>query len=168
MKPNFAALRTRAGAKLKDIGVILAKWGFAEVAELEAGRTVTVAEVPLALADVILQRTPKGGALVASEGAVTVALDAALTPDLVAEGHANELRSILQQARKDAGLAVSDRIAVAWDCIDEERAAAIEQHVPSIAAEVLAVRFVRDRHLSAEATVADLNGQPVRFTILKA
>lgn len=168
VKPNFATLRARAGAKLKDIGATLAKWSFAEVAELAAGRTVTVAEVPLALADVMLQRTPLGGALVASEGAVTVALDAALTPALQAEGHANELRSIIQQARKDAGLAVSDRITVAWDCADGERAAAIEQHAQSIASEVLAVRFVRDTALSADATSADLNGQPVRFSIAKA
>ena len=167
VKPNFAALRVRAGAKLKDIGAALAKWSFAEVAELEAGATVEVAGVVIGVADVLLQRSPKGGAFVASEGAVTVVLDSTLSPELVAEGHARELISLLQQARKAAGLAVSDRIAVAWDCADAERAAAIELHAATIADEVLALQFVRSARLPTEASSDDLNGVAVRFTITK-
>lgn len=169
VKPNFVTLRARAGAKLKEIGATLTSWSFAEVAELEAGRNVDVAGVTIGLSDVILVRTPSGGAFVASDGPVTVVLDSTLTPDLKKEGHANEFRSIIQQARKDTGLAVSDRIAIAWECADAERASGITAHTASITGEVLATRFEQATSaLPDEARTEDLNGFPVRFTIRKA
>jgi isoleucyl-tRNA synthetase len=167
VKPNFAALRARAGAKLKDIGATLSQWSFGEVGTLESGATIEVAGIAIGLGDVLLTRTPTAGAFVASTGAVTVVLDATLTPELVAEGHAREFISILQQARKTAGFAVSDRISVQWDCADAERAAALDQHALTIAPDVLALHFVRCTTLPADALSDDLNGQPVRFTITK-
>ena len=41
-----------------------------------------------------------------------VVLDTALTPELAAEGVARDLVRAVQQARRDAGLDVSDRIAL--------------------------------------------------------
>jgi isoleucyl-tRNA synthetase len=169
VKPNFKELRARAGAKLKDIGAALAQWGHGEVAKLEGGSAVTVAGVELRLADVLLQRSPAAGAEVLSEGAVTVVLDPALTPALVREGHANEAISILQQARKGAGLEVDDRIAVTWDSADAELAAAIAEHAGMIAAEVLAARFARVPGLAvAELQRAEANGRAFAFVLSKA
>ncbi|MBN8525828.1 MAG: isoleucine--tRNA ligase [Planctomycetes bacterium] len=164
VKPNFAALRARAGAKLKDIGAALAKWSFAEVAEVEAGRTVDIAGVAIGAADLLLQRQPKAGSVVASAGAVSVALDTATTPELVAEGHAREFVSILQQARKDAGLDISDRIRVSWASDSTELSAAITAHAAYIADEVLATAFAP----GDGAQTADVNGHAVRFTLAKA
>ncbi|MBA3847163.1 MAG: isoleucine--tRNA ligase, partial [Planctomycetes bacterium] len=118
VKPNFKNLAARAGAKLKEIGPIVQKWGFAEVTRLEAGEAIDVAGVAIVIGDVLLARTPAPGAATASEGAVTVVLDTALTPELEREGLANEFTSIVQQARKSANLDVSDRIRVVWHSPD--------------------------------------------------
>ena len=83
---------------------------------------------------------------------------------MVAEGHAREFVSCLQQARKDAGLEVSDRIRVSWSCADAEVDAAIGQHSVHVASEVLATTFVRGEG----AQEADVNGRTVRFSLAKA
>ncbi|MFM2055590.1 MAG: hypothetical protein RL456_3627, partial [Pseudomonadota bacterium] len=167
VKPNFAALRGRAGPKLKEIGAALAGWGFAEVAGLEAGGTVEVAGVAICAADVILQRTPVAGGAVASEGAISVALDTALTPELVAEGHAREVVSVLQQARKDAGLEVSDRIRVAWDSPDAGLRAAVSANALMVAEAVLAVELAH-RDPGGAATTVEVNGLPLRYALTRA
>jgi isoleucyl-tRNA synthetase len=164
VKPNFQSLRERAAPKLKPIGEALKRWGFAEVAELEQGKTIAVEGVDLSQADVLLTRVPAAGAVVASAGAVMVVLDPELTPDLTREGLAREFISVLQQARKSAGLEVSDRIKVRYSSTDEEVLAAIRQHKKSIADEVLAVQF--DQGDGADS--AELNGRPVRYSITKA
>ena len=71
-------------------------------------------------------------------GAGVIALDIEVTPELEREGRARDLVRIIQQARRDAQLDVSDRIAVdvcggpAW--VD-----AIDAHRQLIAGETLAV-----------------------------
>ncbi|MDY6464867.1 MAG: DUF5915 domain-containing protein, partial [Bacteroidales bacterium] len=50
------------------------------------------------------------GWLVASEGALTVALDVEITPELRQEGVARELVNRIQNLRKTAGFEVTDRI----------------------------------------------------------
>ena len=45
-----------------------------------------------------------------SENGLTVALDTALTPELIDEGNERELISKIQTMRKDAGFEVTDRI----------------------------------------------------------
>jgi len=166
VKPNFKELGKRAGPKLKQIGAELAGWGHAEVARLEAGEAVVVADVPLSLADVMLQRLPNAGTIAATEGAVSVVLDTALTPALTREGLAREFVSVLQQARKAGGLEVSDRIVVGWDSTDDEVVAAIEEHAKTIADEVLATSFHREPGLTA--TAAELSGKPIGYRLTKA
>jgi isoleucyl-tRNA synthetase len=112
-----------------------------------------------------LQRKPAPGRAVASDGDITVVLDTELTPDLVLEGIAREFVSVLQPARKNLGLEVSDRVKVAFESADQEVAAALTRHAPAIAEEVLALDFRRD---AAAAREESLNGRPVRFSLEKA
>src|SRR6185436_14234173 len=128
VKPNFKTLGKRLGPKLKEVGETLKTWGFAEVAELEKGGALTIAGEALRLDDVILQRSSKGEAAVATDGDVTVVVDTHVDAELEREGIAREFVSILQGARKDAGLEVSDRIRVAWACDDATVRAALEEH----------------------------------------
>ena len=165
VKPNFQALRERAASKLGKIGEALKSWGPEEIAALERGETPSAADVPLALGDVLLTRLPVAGRAVASAGAVTVVLDPALTPELLEEGLAREFNSVLQQARKNAGLDVSDRIRVRFQSGDEGVLSAIHRHKGSIAEEVLAVDFRQD---DDSAEVAELNGRSIRYSIAKA
>jgi isoleucyl-tRNA synthetase len=165
VKPNLKVLGKRCGPKLKGISATLSGWSFAEVAELEAGRTITVDGEAISKDDLMLTRSPVAGAITASLGAVTVALDTAVTPELMREGLAREFVSVLQQARKDAGLEVSDRIRVMWNGEDAEVTVALTAHAAFIADEVLAVELRGD---ASGATVADLNGRVVRYSLVKA
>ena len=96
---------------------------------------------------------------------MTVALDTAVTPELMREGLAREFISVVQQARKDAGLEVSDRIKLGWSSDDAEVVAAISTHNAFIADEVLAVNFNQD---ATAATAAELNGRAVKISLTKA
>jgi len=67
-----------------------------------------------------------------------VLLDTDVTPDLAAEGLARDVVRAVQQARKDAGLDVSDRIALRLASADEGARAAIDAHRDLITSETLA------------------------------
>jgi len=66
-----------------------------------------------------------------------VVLDTAVTPELAAEGLARDVVRAVQQARKDAGLDVTDRITLVLSG-DADAVAAIEAHADLIAGETLA------------------------------
>ena len=97
--------------------------------------------VSLTADDVIVTQTPLEGWGVATAGGETVALDLAVTPALRAEGLAREVVRLIQEARKNDGLDVTDRIALRWSASDPELAAAFAEHGELIAGEVLAVSF---------------------------
>ncbi len=67
----------------------------------------------------------------------SVVLDTTVTPELAAEGLARDLIRVVQQARRDAGLDISDRIRLGVDAGDDVNAA-VEEHRDMIAAETLA------------------------------
>jgi isoleucyl-tRNA synthetase len=66
-----------------------------------------------------------------------VVLDTAVTPELAAEGLARDVVRVVQQARREAGLDVADRIALTVDA-GAEVSAAVAAHQAFIAAETLA------------------------------
>ena len=68
--------------------------------------------VELFEADVLSEMSQVPGFVAQSEGAVTVALDTNLTPELIEEGFVNELTSKLQTMRKEAGFEVTDHIRI--------------------------------------------------------
>jgi isoleucyl-tRNA synthetase len=163
VKPNFKTLGKRCGPKLKEIAAALAGWSFPEVSRLEAGEPITVAGEALSLGDVLLQRSSRGDAAVATDGDVTLVLDTELDDALRREGVARELVSLLQAARKEAGLELTDRIAVSWACADAGVAEAVREHAGAIASEVLAVEFREGEG----TTTVDLNKVPVRITLTR-
>ncbi|MGD0605012.1 MAG: DUF5915 domain-containing protein, partial [Streptosporangiaceae bacterium] len=67
-----------------------------------------------------------------------IALDTRVTPELAAEGTARDVVRLVQQARRDAQLAVSDRIRLTLGA-DAGTAEAISTHAAFISAETLAV-----------------------------
>ncbi len=66
-----------------------------------------------------------------------VVLDTTVTPELAAEGTAKDVVRLVQQARRDAGLDVSDRITLVLDAAAEV-ADAVRAHEEFLAGEVLA------------------------------
>ncbi len=67
-----------------------------------------------------------------------IALDMRVTPELAAEGTARDVVRVIQQARRDAGLAVSDRITLVIGASGDV-ADAVRAHEAFIAGETLAV-----------------------------
>jgi isoleucyl-tRNA synthetase len=145
-KPSYRALGPRVGSRVKSIAAALADDDGALAAALAAGERVVVAthdgEVPLEPDDVDLVQETAEGWGVASDGGLTVALELELTDELRREGVARELIRVVQDARKAAGLEVSDRIVlgVAATGIVAE---ALEAFGSQVAAETLAVELER-------------------------
>jgi isoleucyl-tRNA synthetase len=104
----------------------------------------TLGTVSLGPDDIVVTQTPLSGWEVASAGGETVALDLSLTPALRAEGLAREVIRLIQDARKNAGLDVTDRIALRWTATDPELGAALTGHRELVSDEVLAVSFGSD------------------------
>jgi isoleucyl-tRNA synthetase len=146
VKPNFKALGSRFGSQTPAVAAaIKAADPAALAAELNSAAEVTV-EVdgtPLSLGpdDVIVTQAPRSGWAVASGGGETVALEVAITPELRREGLAREVIRRVQEARKNDGLEVTDRISLRWSTADPELAAALTEHGAMISAEVLAVDY---------------------------
>ncbi|HZJ10746.1 MAG TPA: isoleucine--tRNA ligase [Trueperaceae bacterium] len=146
VKPNLPRLGKRLGKLLPALrDALLALDGRQVAANVREGRA-TVVEVgsqrlELAPEDVLLDaRSPEGFAAVEDRGYLA-ALNTTLTPSLVREGLARDAVRLIQNARKDAGLEVSDRIRLEL-AASGELLLALQQHRASIAAEVLATEIV--------------------------
>ncbi len=121
----------------------------ADAAALAAGLRATGAasvelngeQIALSPDEVIITETPREGWAVANEAGATVALDLHITPELKRLGVARDAIRQIQEARKNSGLDVADRIVLRWLAEDEETAAAITEHGALVAEEVLAVDF---------------------------
>ena len=115
----------------------------------------------LLLDDVEVQTEDIPGWLVAGEGGVTVALDIEITPELRSEGLARELVNRIQQQRKDAGLEVTDRIALTLEG-PQELQDSVASNLDYIRAETLAESVewgpvgpeAKEEELEPELTVA--------------
>ena len=107
-----------------------------------------------------------GAASELPEGSGLVLLDTGVTPELAAEGLARDLIRVVQQARRDAGLDVADRIELIVDA-PEDVVAAAQKHERFIAGETLAVSVsygaVED---GSDGTVGD--GVKVSVKVVKA
>jgi isoleucyl-tRNA synthetase len=90
--------------------------------------------------DVILTMRAPEGFSVEREGAHAVALDLAIDTELRREGQAREIVHAVQNARKSAGLAIEDRIALSLDG-DSELLEAAGAHRDYLVGETLAVEL---------------------------
>ncbi len=166
-KANYKTLGPKLGGLMKKAVAAVASFGAEELARLLDGQSVGIVlegkTVSLDPADVLVQRTPKAGMAVASSGALVVALETALTPALVQEGHARELINRIQNLRKDQDLEVADRIALSVSA-DPELLAAVEAHRETIAAETLAAKL----EATAGTGEVDINGHLCSLRLAKA
>jgi len=167
-RPDFRTLGPRVGSAVQEVAAALAADDGAIASALAQGEPVTVAGVELGPADVeLLQETPEGWG-VASEGGLTVALELELTPDLRREGLARELVRLVQDARKAAGLDVSDRIALGIEATGEP-GEAFAAHRDAVARETLATEVAAGVLPDAELRQdAEIDGSAVTVTLRRA
>ncbi len=170
-KANFRSLGKRFARDTPRVAQAVASADAAELAAALALDEASVVvdglgEVALTAEDVIVTETPHEGWAVAREGE-TVALDLTVTPELVALGRAREVVRAVQDARKRAGLEVTDRIDLAWQA-DDETAEAIRTHAAMIAGEVLALSMTDDLDALADATQTSTEDSSITLRLRRA
>ena len=145
-KANFARLGRRLGKKMKQAAARIASFSEDEISALNTDGTLTIEvdgeEIQLASEDVDILSEELGEWSVAQEGAVTVALDTKLDDDLRAQGLAREYGNRVQNLRKTADLALTDRIAVEFYCKDDALTEAVKTHGEFIRSETLAKSII--------------------------
>ena len=164
-KANFKTLGRKCGPKMKAVAAGIAALGKDGGSGAPEPWPRVVEGVEVALDDVLVTRRPKAGMVVASEGAVVVGLETALTPALVAEGLAREFVSRVQAMRKEADFEVTQRIAVTAE-VDDALRDALAAHAAYVKAETLATTLAFAPCPAAAA--CDLNGHAAKIAVAKA
>ncbi len=171
VKPNLPVVGRRLGKRIPEIRAALATIdGRAVAAAVAEGRPFELdlegGAVALAPDELLLDaRSPDGYAAVEEKGYLA-ALRTELTPELRREGLMRDAVRLVQDARKQAGLEVSDRIALALAAEGAEAAEALAEHRAALAAEVLATD-VREGDLEGEAfrISTELGGSPLSIAL---
>ena len=135
---NARALGPRLGKEVQRI-IQAAKAGDWTLDRLDDGDAIVVDGTALEIGEyeLELEAADPDSAIAFLPGGGFIVLDTHVTPELEAEGLARDVVRAVQQARKDAGLEVSDRIALTL-AGDAAALAAIEAHRELIAGETLA------------------------------
>jgi len=157
------ALGPRIGGAVQQVikAVKAGEWSLVEGQPVAAGVTLQEGEYDLKL---VAADAANSAALPGGDGVVV--LDSAVTPELAAEGVARDVVRVVQQARRDADLDVSDRIRLEINGPAAVRSA-VETHREFVAREVLADEIT----FGAAATgfageVGD--GETVRVTVARS
>jgi isoleucyl-tRNA synthetase len=159
VKPNYRALGPRFGKQMPQVAAAVASLDPEHVAgALRDGGRVGISidghDHELGPDDLLLAMKPLEGYQLEREGSHAVALELELDDGLVREGWAREVVHAVQNARKAAGLAVEDRIALTLGG-DGELLDAARAHEAYVAGEVLAVDVRYDGENRNEATTVD-------------
>ncbi|TYP77070.1 isoleucine--tRNA ligase [Aquimarina intermedia] len=119
IKPNFKTLGPRFGKDMKLIANEIQGFDQEKIKILEQTGSYDIKVkdkiITLGSEDVDISSQDIEGWLVANSGALTVALDVTITPDLKKEGIARELVNRIQNLRKDSGLEVTDKITIVFE-----------------------------------------------------
>ena len=120
IKPNFKTLGKVYGKRMKEIASAFAAMDQHVINAIQNAETAGAAyslnlpegEVILNPGDYMISSEDMPGWLVASEGALTIALDIEVSEQLRNEGVARELVNRIQNLRKDSGFEVTDKVDV--------------------------------------------------------
>jgi isoleucyl-tRNA synthetase len=169
VKPNYRALGPRFGRHMPQVAAAVAALDPAGVAEALKGERrlgiqVDGSEHELGPDDVTLVLQPLDGYQVEAEAGHAVALALELDDELRREGLAREIVHAVQGARRDAGLDVTDRIALTLGG-DAELLDAARAHESYVAGETLATAVTYD---GADGNTARIDGRELRIAVERA
>ncbi|HEU4707183.1 MAG TPA: isoleucine--tRNA ligase [Solirubrobacterales bacterium] len=158
-KPNYRALGPRFGKKMPQVAAAVAALDPAHVAAVladggEIGIAIDGADHSLGPEDITLALQPLEGYEVEAEAGHAVALQLELDDELRREGLAREIVHAVQNARKDAGLEITDRIALTL-AGDPDLLEAAQAHQDYLAGEVLATSVAYDGTTNGAPTKID-------------
>ncbi|MEA2694917.1 MAG: isoleucyl-tRNA synthetase [Acidobacteriota bacterium] len=171
VRPLYPKLGPKLGKRMGEVKKALESAdGDALAAEVEGSGKITVAlpsgPVELAAEDVEIRLIERPGAATQGDRELLVALETALTPELVAGLWAREVVHRIQTARKDKDLDYADRIRVRYRAAPELDDA-IAAHRAWISGETLAVDWTADGDSAraASLTEAPVEGLDFAFAI---
>ena len=163
IKPNFKALGPKFGKDMRFIAAEVQNFTQEDISKIEKEQQISICinekNITLELEDVEISSKDIEGWLVANEGSLTVALDVTITEELRKEGVARELVNRIQNARKDLGLEVTDKIKLTI-LDDQNLQAAISENKEYIMSETLTLKLVFTDELR--------NGVEVEFDTIKS
>ena len=136
VKPNLPVLGPKLGRELGSVRAAL------EAGEFEArdGGGVRVGAHELTAEEVLVERAAREGWALAEDDSITVAISTELDDELLLEGRVLDLIHRLNTMRRDAGLALTDRIRVMLPEADAD----LLRHEGWIKEEVLATEISTD------------------------
>ena len=150
VKPDLKVLGPKLGKDLPRVRQALAEGRY----ERRDG-TIKVEGFELSDTEVLVSHEGAPGHAVGRDAGATVALETKLTPELELEGLARELAHHLNNLRKEAGLEISDRIALRYE---GPISRAFERYGDFIAQEALATRISQGLHDRGHKWEGELNG----------
>ena len=163
IKPNFKALGPKFGKDMRFIAAEVQNFTQEDISKIEKEQQISICinekNITLELEDVEISSKDIEGWLVANEGSLTVALDVTITEELRKEGVARELVNRIQNARKDLGLEVTDKIKLTI-LDDQNLQAAVSENKEYIMSETLTLKLVFIDELR--------NGVEVEFDTIKS
>ncbi|MEI2608488.1 MAG: DUF5915 domain-containing protein [Candidatus Promineifilaceae bacterium] len=144
LMPNNRVMGPKYGQQFPAIRQALAKVDPVAAARLlQSGQSLTLSvsgqTLELGSDEVLVQTESRGGLAVASEKGVTVAVDTELTPELIQEGYARDFVRQINDARKNLGFEINDRVHVYVQDGDAEVSASLTTFSSYIQQETLAL-----------------------------
>jgi isoleucyl-tRNA synthetase len=173
LKPNYRTLGPRFGKSMPQVAEAVEALDPAHVAEaLRDGRPIGVFidghDHTLGAEDLQLALAPLEGYQLEREGSHAVALELVLDDDLRREGLAREIVHAVQNARREAGLEISDRITLTLDG-DDELLAAARAHEAYLSGEVLALIVTYSGGgRNGQAEIVSIDGRELRIRVARA
>ena len=160
VKPDLKVLGPKLGKDLPRVRQALAEGRY----ERRDG-TIRVEGFELSDTEVLLSHEGAPGHAVGRDAGAIVALETKVTPELELEGLARELAHHLNNLRKEAGLEISDRIALRYS---GPISRAFERYGDFIAQEALATSIKEGLHDRGHKWEGELNGVPGKLELEKA
>jgi isoleucyl-tRNA synthetase len=172
LKPNLPRIGKRYGKLIPAIRKALGDADGAAIAiAVAAGESFTLEAAGESLLfdpqDVLVETQSAQGYACAEESGYLVGLDTSLTADLVREGLVRELVRTVQEARKQAGLEVSDRITLrVWGSIGVD--AALDAFKAHLMDETLASQWADEKFVGIYSAEHELDGENWHITLSQA
>jgi isoleucyl-tRNA synthetase len=159
---NLPLVGKKLGSRLPEVRAAVESGA---VEALPAGG-YRAAGVELAQDEVFVTLKGREGYEVAGDQDVLVALDTALTPELVAEGRARELSRKINDLRKEAGFDIADRIRVGYEAQQGWRTV-IERYADMLCAETLALGFAPDVRGTGYRWEGEVDGERIVLELIR-
>ena len=170
IKPNFATLGKKLGAKLKPLVQTLSTSDSKTIVDTvnkdgQITFNLNGEDTVLTKEDFLINVKAKEGYDVGAEADLFIVLDTNLTKELIQEGYAREFISKIQQIRKNNGYEMMDKIQISYTSDDEVKEA-IEVFDEFIKDETLATKITFEENKDAKEEV--LNGHDSKIFVKKA